>query len=92
MTSARLIESVVEEATLAWLEGAGWQMAHGAVIAAGVPATERADDGRVALAQRLRDALLPQLIFGAQRLPSALRHRPAQRGVKGAEQTVGRHP
>ena len=50
-------ESVVEEAALAWLKGAGWQVRHGAEIAPGEPAAERDDYGQVVLAQRLRDAL-----------------------------------
>ena len=50
-------ESVVEEAALAWLESAGWQVRNGAVIAPGEPAAERDDYGQVILAQRLRDAL-----------------------------------
>ena len=50
-------ESVVEEAALAWLEAAGWQIRHGADIAPGEPAAERDDYGQVILAQRLRDAL-----------------------------------
>jgi type I restriction enzyme R subunit len=50
-------ESVVEDAALAWLEAIGWQVAHGAAIAPGEPAAERADYGEVVLARRLRDAL-----------------------------------
>jgi type I restriction enzyme R subunit len=50
-------ESVVEDAALAWLETSGWQVAHGAAIAPGEPAAERADYGEVVLARRLRDAL-----------------------------------
>jgi type I restriction enzyme R subunit len=50
-------ESVVEQAALAWLESAGWPVRHGAEIAPGEPAAERADYGEVVLAQRLRDAL-----------------------------------
>jgi type I restriction enzyme, R subunit len=50
-------ESVVEEAALAWLEGAGWRVRTGAEIAPGEPAAERDDYGQVVLAQRLRDAL-----------------------------------
>ena len=50
-------ESVVEEAALAWLEGAGWQIRNGAEIAPGETAAERDDCGQVILAQRLRDAL-----------------------------------
>jgi type I restriction enzyme R subunit len=50
-------ESVVEQAALAWLESAGWQVRNGAEIAPGEPAAERDDYGQVVLAQRLRDAL-----------------------------------
>ena len=50
-------ESVVEQAALAWLESAGWQIRNGAEIAPGEPAAERHDYGQVVLAQRLRDAL-----------------------------------
>ena len=50
-------ESVVEQAALAWLESAGWQVQNGAEIAPGEPAAERDDYGQVVLAQRLRDAL-----------------------------------
>jgi type I restriction enzyme R subunit len=51
-------ESVVEQAALAWLESAGWQIRNGAEIAPGEPAAERDDYGQVVLSQRLRDALL----------------------------------
>ncbi len=57
MTERGVTESVVEQATLAWLESAGWQIAHGPDIAPDMPAAERADYSEVALAQRLRDAL-----------------------------------
>jgi type I restriction enzyme R subunit len=50
-------ESTVESAALAWLEGAGWRIAHGPDIAPDMPAAERRDYGEVVLAQRLRDAL-----------------------------------
>jgi len=57
-------ESHVEEAALAWLESAGWQVAHGPDIGppclpAGrdTPAAERDDYGEVVLVRRLRDAL-----------------------------------
>ena len=50
-------ESEVEEAALAWLEGTGWQVAHGPDIAPNMPAAERADYGDVVLEQRLSDAL-----------------------------------
>jgi len=57
MSGASFTESVVEEAALAWLEGAGWQVRNGAEIAPGEPAAERNDYAQVILAQRLRDAL-----------------------------------
>ncbi len=57
MTERGVTESVVEEAALAWLEAAGWQVAHGPDIAPDMPAAERTDYGEVVLAQRLRDAL-----------------------------------
>jgi type I restriction enzyme, R subunit len=47
-------ESVVERAGLAWLEGLGWSVRHGAEIA---PGAERGDYRQVILEQRLRDAL-----------------------------------
>src|SRR5205085_7773781 len=50
-------ESVVEEAALAWLDGAGWAVLNGANIAPGEPAAERTDYGQVVLEKRLRDAL-----------------------------------
>jgi type I restriction enzyme R subunit len=50
-------ESVVEQAALAWLEAAGWPIAHGPDIAPEMPAAERAHYGEVVLARRLRDAL-----------------------------------
>jgi type I restriction enzyme, R subunit len=50
-------ESVVEEATLAWLEGRGWSVKNGAEIAPGEPAAERDSYGQVILDQRFRDAL-----------------------------------
>ena len=55
---ARLIESVVEQAALAWLESVGWQIRDGVEIAPDMPAAERDDYGQVALSQRLRDALI----------------------------------
>jgi type I restriction enzyme R subunit len=54
---SRFGESVVEQATLAWLESVGWQVHNGVDIAPGEPASERDDYGQVVLAQRLRDAL-----------------------------------
>ena len=43
---ARFSESVVEEAALAWLEPAGWQIRNGAEIAPGEPAAERGEWGQ----------------------------------------------
>ncbi len=57
MTNHGITESVVEEAALAWLESAGWQIRNGAEIAPGEPAAERDDYRQVVLAQRLSDAL-----------------------------------
>jgi type I restriction enzyme R subunit len=54
---ARLTESIVEDAALAWLESLGWQIGHGPDIAPETPAAERVDYGQVVLEQRLRDAL-----------------------------------
>ena len=60
-------ESVVEEAALAWLEGAGYIIVHGPDIAPGEPAAERDTYRDVILAGRLRQALarlnpsLPQM-------------------------------
>lgn len=56
---ARFSESVVEDATLAWLEAQGWGVLHGPDIAAGEPAAERSDPGYrdVVLAGRLQQAL-----------------------------------
>ena len=50
-------ESIVEQAGLAWLEGLGWNVAHGPDIAPGASTQERTDYGQVILEQRLRDAL-----------------------------------
>jgi type I restriction enzyme, R subunit len=62
--SERFTESTVEQAALAWLEAAGWRIAHGPDISpAGdtpIPALsqgERESYAEVVLAQRLRDAL-----------------------------------
>ena len=50
-------ESVIEDATLAWLEELGFSIVHGPVIAPGEPAAERGDYGQVVLEGRLRAAL-----------------------------------
>jgi type I restriction enzyme R subunit len=54
---AQFVESVVEDAALAWLEAIGWCVARGPDIAPDTPGAERRDYGEVMLAQRLRDAL-----------------------------------
>ncbi|MCS6954635.1 MAG: type I restriction endonuclease, partial [Bryobacteraceae bacterium] len=57
-------ESEVEQAALAWLEDAGWQVAHGPDIAPDTLLAERRDFTEVVLARRLRDSLArlnPQL-------------------------------
>lgn len=58
MSTARLIESDVEAAALAWLEAICWQVAHGPDIAADTLLAERRDYGEVVLSQLLRDALM----------------------------------
>ena len=52
-----ITEADVEAAALAWLEGLGWQVAHGPDIAPDTPSAERSDYGQVVLERRLRDAL-----------------------------------
>ena len=52
-----LTESTVEEAALAWLEGLGWNVAHGPDIAPDTTGAERAGYGEVVLERRLHDAL-----------------------------------
>ncbi len=53
-------ESVVEKATLDWLEGLGYSVLYGPAIAPGEPATERTDPNcrDVILERRLREALV----------------------------------
>ena len=57
---AHLVESVVEEAALAWLAGSGFAVAHGPEIAVGQPGAERTDPTYrdVVLEWRLREALV----------------------------------
>ena len=50
-------EADVEQATLDWLAGLGWRMAHGPDIAPGTPNAERTDYGQVALERRVQDSL-----------------------------------
>ena len=52
-----ITEAEVEQAALSWLEGVGWQVAHGPGIAPDTPNAERADYGQVALERRLRGSL-----------------------------------
>ena len=52
-----ITEADVEQATLDWLRGLGWGVAHGPDIAPDTPGEERADYGEVVLGRRLRDAL-----------------------------------
>ena len=52
-----ITEADVEEATLDWLRGLGWRVAHGPDIAPDTPNSERDDYGQVVLERRLRDAL-----------------------------------
>ena len=49
-----ITESDVEQAALAWLENAGWRVAHGPDIAPDMPAAERRNYDEVVLAQRVR--------------------------------------
>ena len=53
-------ETVVEDATLAWLEALGYVVLHGLDIAVGMPGAERSDPNYrdVILERRLRDALV----------------------------------
>ena len=50
-------EAEVERAALEWLSAANWQIARGADLAPGAPASERDDFGQVVLKGRLRNAL-----------------------------------
>ena len=54
---SNLSEADVEQATLDWLAGLGWAVAHGPEIAPDTPHAERGDYGQVVLERRLRDAL-----------------------------------
>ena len=56
-SSAAFSESEVEDAALAWLEGLGWNVAHGPSIAPDAADSERADYSEVVLEKRLRAAL-----------------------------------
>ncbi|MGH8613121.1 MAG: type I restriction endonuclease, partial [Gammaproteobacteria bacterium] len=60
MTARSFTESIVEDATLAWLEGLGYAVLYGPDIAAGELGAERSDDNyrEVVLERRLRQALV----------------------------------
>jgi type I restriction enzyme, R subunit len=57
---AHFVESVVEDAALAWLEALGYRVLHGPDIAVGMLAAERSDPNYrdVLLKRRLRQALV----------------------------------
>lgn len=57
MNSSSFTESVVEQATLAWLEALNYAIAHGPEIGCGQPGAERDDWSQVVLEVRLRQAL-----------------------------------
>ena len=57
MNKPQISEKVVEQATLAWLEGLAWVLNHGPDTAPATPNAERKDYGEVVLGRRLRDAL-----------------------------------
>ena len=71
--SCRFTESVVEDATLAWLESIGYTIKHGPAIAPGEWCAVRMDYGQVVFEGRLRDTLPPKLIFGEQRVKDTKR-------------------
>jgi type I restriction enzyme R subunit len=60
MTRIEVKESMVEQASLAWLESLGYEIFRGPTIAAGEPGAERTDPGYrdVILEHRLRQALV----------------------------------
>ncbi len=55
--SATFTESEVEDAALEWLEGLGWELAHGPDMAPDAADSERTDYGEVVLQRRLRECL-----------------------------------
>ena len=57
MSNVGVTESIIEQATLAWLESLDWHIAYGPDIAPDALGTEREDYGKVVLEQRLRDTL-----------------------------------
>jgi type I site-specific restriction-modification system R (restriction) subunit len=90
--STLLLESVVEEAAIEWLQGLGYQYLPGPDIACDGPHHERGSYADVVLEQRLRDALArlnPAL--PAETLEDAFRKitRPEGPTLDGAQ---SRHP
>jgi type I restriction enzyme R subunit len=71
MIERGIIESLVEQAALAWLENVGWSVWHRVEIAPGELVAERSDYGQAVLEQRLCETLLPRLISGALRVKDA---------------------
>jgi type I restriction enzyme R subunit len=72
VSPAGFTESVVEDASLAWLEALGYAVLHGPDIAAGEPFVGRTDPNcRDVLVDGLRDTLLQKLISGALRVADA---------------------
>ena len=57
MSNIGVTESIIEQATLAWLESLDWRIAYGPDIAPDVLGAEREDYGKVVLEQRLRNTL-----------------------------------
>ena len=63
----RLNESIVEQVSLEWLDGLGYEVLSRLVIAPGEPAAERTDYKQVFLFDRLQTKLLS----GELRVPAA---------------------
>jgi len=63
-------ESVVEQTALACLKSLGYTIKHGLEIAPGELLAERIDFRQLALEQRQRDELLPNLLSGEVCIPS----------------------
>ena len=57
MSNIGVTESIIEQATLAWLESLDWRIAYGPDIAPDALGAEREDYGKVVLEQRLRNTL-----------------------------------
>lgn len=57
MSKIGVTESIIEQATLAWLESLDWRIAYGPDIAPDTLGAEREDYGKVVLEQRLRNTL-----------------------------------